>query len=154
MRALESRVVVLVHPDDDNREMYATFLRQHGFAVLAFAGATDALGVAPLADIIVTGIQLRGAIDGVQLISRIRCDERTRHTPIIVVTASAPARYKAYAEAAGCDQFLLLPCLPPDLLHEIEKFVPPRVAGNTRVATRLARVEPIPAGRTFTLKCL
>ncbi len=142
MRALESRVVVLVHPDDDNREMYATFLRQHGFAVLTFAGATDALGLAPLADIIVTGIQLRGAMDGVQLIARIRCDERTRHTPIIVVTASTPTRYKPYAEAAGCNRFLLLPCLPQDLLQEIDKLVPPRVASNTRVAKRPVRVDP------------
>jgi CheY-like chemotaxis protein len=96
--------------------------------------------VAPIADVIVTGIWLRGAIDGVQLIARMRCDERTRATPVIVVTASPAVPYQALAEAAGCNRFLAMPCLPEDLLHEVEDLI------GTGVKS-LDAVTPVPQAR-------
>lgn len=134
MRILDRGIVVLVHPDEDNRVMYANFLRLHGFTVLAMASADDALPLTPLAAVIVTGIRLRGSIDGVQFIARVRHDDRTRDTPIIVVSASPAAQYQPHAEAAGCDRFLTMPCLPHDLLQEIERLAPPVQRAEVAVA--------------------
>jgi CheY-like chemotaxis protein len=150
MRLLEPCVVVLVHPDEDNREMDATFLRLHGLEVLTFADADAGLRVAPAADVIVTGIRLRGLFDGVQLIGRIRCDDRTRDTPIIVVTASPPGPYRAHAEAAGCNRFLSMPCLPEDLLHEVESLIAPGVSSRRRRSTETYR-ETEDAGQRMAL---
>jgi two-component system, cell cycle response regulator DivK len=89
-------VVLLVQPSrDDGLEMYTEFLRYHGLAVI-------------LDD-----------LDGVELVSRLRRDDCTRSTHIIVLTACAWPTDRERAEGAGCDVFLPKPCLPNDLLGEV-----------------------------------
>ena len=62
-------------------------------------------------------------MDGVELVSRLRHDDWTRSTPIIVLTACAWPKDRARAEGAGCDVFLLKPCLPNDLLGEVRQLL-------------------------------
>lgn len=103
--------------------MYSEFLRDHGFAVIGVSDAWDALTVAPKADVIVTGILLASSMDGVELIARLRHDERTNHTPIIVLTACAWKTERERAAHAGCDVFLSKPCLPSDLLRHVRRLL-------------------------------
>ena len=116
-------VVLLVQPCDDGMDMYSEFLRDHGFAVIGVSDAWDALTVAPKADVIVTGILLASSMDGVELIARLRHDERTNHTPIIVLTACAWKTERERAAHAGCDVFLSKPCLPSDLLRHVRRLL-------------------------------
>jgi len=71
------------------------------------------------ADAIVTGIFLSGLFDGLELVRRVRADERTRHKPIIVLTGCAFDEDRERARAAGCDVFLTKPCLPGTLVGEL-----------------------------------
>ena len=103
--------------------MYAEFLRYHGLAVIPVSDTRDALMQAPQADIVVTGMNLDDPMDGVELVSRLRHDDRTRSTPIIVLTACAWPKDRERAEGAGCDVFLLKPCLPSDLLREVRQLL-------------------------------
>ena len=113
-------VVLLVQPSrDDSLEMYAEFLRYHGLAAIPVSDTRDALMLAPQADIVVTGMNLDDPMDGVELVSRLRHDGGTRSMPIIVLTACASPKDRERAEGAGCDVFLLKPCLPDDLLREV-----------------------------------
>jgi DNA-binding response OmpR family regulator len=113
-------VVLLVQQArDDAADMYADFLRYHKFAPITASDAKEARLLARQADIIVTGILLDGPADGIELIGRLRDDDATRHTPIIVLTACAWPRDRERAERAGCDVFLPKPCLPVDLLREV-----------------------------------
>ena len=117
-------VVLLVQASrDDSLEMYAEFLRYHGLAVIPVADARDALMLAPQADIVVTGIILDDPMDGVELVSRLRHNDCTRSTPIIVLTACVWPKERARAEGAGCDVFLPKPCLPNDLLGEVRQLL-------------------------------
>ena len=117
-------VVLLVQASrDDSLEMYAEFLRYHGLAVIPVADARDALMLAPQADIVVTGIILDEPMDGVELVSRLRHDDCTRSTPIVVLTACAWPKDRERAEGAGCDVFLPKPCLPNDLLGEVQQLL-------------------------------
>ena len=117
-------VVLLVQASrDDSLEMYAEFLRYHGLAVIPVADARDALMLAPQADIVVTGIILDDPMDGVELVSRLRHNDCTRSTPIIVLTACVWPKERARAEGAGCDVFLPKPCLPNDLLDEVRQLI-------------------------------
>ena len=70
-------VVLLVQADADSREMYAEFLRYQGFLPVPVSTARDALTVAPHADVIVTGLLLPVDMDGIELIVRLKRDERT-----------------------------------------------------------------------------
>jgi CheY-like chemotaxis protein len=118
-------VVLLVQSHDDSREMYSEYLRHSGLAAIAASNAADALTVAPMADVIVTGIRLDGGIDGIELIARLREDARTKHVPIVVLTAFAMQSDRERAERAGCDVFLPKPCLPEDLLREVRRVLAP-----------------------------
>ena len=103
--------------------MYSEFLRYHGLAVIPVSDARDALMLAPQANIVVTGIILDEPMDGVELVSRLRHDDCTRATPIVVLTACAWPKDRERAEGAGCDVFLAKPCLPNDLLGEVQQLL-------------------------------
>jgi CheY-like chemotaxis protein len=92
--------------------------------VIGVSDPWAALIAAPKADVVVTGILLAGSMDGVELIARLRRDERTSRTPIIVLTACAWTRERERAEHAGCDVFLSKPCVPDELLRHIHHVLP------------------------------
>lgn len=140
-------VVLLVQQArDDGGDMYAEFLRHHGFTSLVARDAAGALDTAHRADVVITGILLSGSVDGFELIERLRADPQTGRTPIIVVTACAWPSARRRAEAAGCDVFLTKPCLPETLLHEVQRIF---AASNSRwVRARSAKADgPAGSGR-------
>jgi len=114
-------IVLLVQPERDDRDMYAEFLRYHGVMPLAVSSAPEALTVATRADVIVTALLLPGEMEGVEFITRLKNDERTKHIPVIVLTACAWESDHDRAAAAGCDAFLTKPCLPDALFTEIRR---------------------------------
>ena len=125
-------------------EMYAEFLRYHGLAVIPVSDARDALMLVSQADIVVTGMNLDDPMDGVELVSRLRHDDWTRSTPIIVLTACAWPKDRERAEGAGCDVFLPKPCLPNELLGEVRQLL---TATSSQTADR-PHVAEHPSHRT------
>ena len=134
----DSAVVLLVQPCDDGLRMYAEFLSCHGFAVIAVSDAWDALTAAPKADVIVTGILLASSMDGVELITRLRRDERADRRPIIVLTACVWGAERERATHAGCDLFLGKPCVPSELLRHVRESL-------AETALRRVRGRPVKA---------
>lgn len=124
MRIASNVVVLLAQSScDDGLEMYAEFLRYHGFTVIEVSNTHDALSLASHADIIITGILLSGPFDGVELVRRLRSPTRAKRQPIIVLTACAWQNDRARAQDAGCDVFLPKPCLPDELLGEVRRLL-------------------------------
>jgi len=119
--------VLLVDSTQDDRTMYAEYLRVCGLNPIEIDNTADALSAATKADVVVTGIRVRGPFDGVELVRRLRADNGTHHKPIIVLTACAfePDRHRALA--AGCDRFLAKPCLPDQLVSEIRAVLTRRM---------------------------
>lgn len=117
-------VVLLVQQSrDDGLDMYAEYLRYHGLAAIAVSSARDAGQLASRADVIVTGIKLDDAVDGVELVSRLRHADATKRTPIVVLTACAEQSDRRRAQQAGCDTFLPKPCLPNELLRQVRRLL-------------------------------
>ena len=116
----ETPRVLLVQQPNDDVEMYVEFFSAHGFTIIVASTLDRALLAAGDADIIVTAINLKidGEKTGIDLITRLRGDLRTRK-PIIVLTATAWQDDRDRAQQAGCDVFLAKPCLPKDLLHRV-----------------------------------
>lgn len=121
--SLATPVVLLVQSPDDSRDMYAEFFDHHGFSVVCPLDAADALKLARTADVIITGIQIPGEMDGFGLMTRLRGDEATKEKPIIVVTSWAWQTERLRAEDAGCDVFLTKPCLPDELLRHVRRVL-------------------------------
>ena len=119
--------VLLVEDSQDDRTMYADYLRLQQFRAVEIDNTADALALARTVDVVVTGIRVPGPFDGVELVRRLRADAETKHTFVIVLTTCTfePDQRRAYA--AGCDVFLPKPCLPDMLLAEIRRALPKSV---------------------------
>jgi CheY-like chemotaxis protein len=116
---------LLVENDGDTRDMYAEWLVHSGFRVAEAAtvdeGFEKAHRLRP--HVIATDIGLSGDGDGCALCERLKADERTRAIPVIAVTAWAIGGHVERARSAGCDSVLIKPCLPEELLAEIQRLL-------------------------------
>ena len=140
-------VVLLVQTNDDSLEMYREFLAHKGLTAVAVYDAHDALSNARSVDLIITGISLDGDIDGIELVSRLRLDDDTKHKPIIVLTSSTWNTERQRAESAGCDLFLTKPCLPDELLREVHLLLASSKIGTRRERPAKANLRKKPDAR-------
>jgi CheY-like chemotaxis protein len=117
-------LALLVENDGDTRDMYAMWLAYSGFRVAQAATADEAIKKAHRLhpNVITTDIGLSGHGDGCTLCERLKADASTRRIPVIAVTAWAIGGHVERARRAGCDSVLIKPCLPADLLAEIQRF--------------------------------
>jgi two-component system cell cycle response regulator DivK len=113
-------VVLLVDDHEDTVDMYALALSALGFQPVTATDEDDAFERACIDQprVIVADLSL-SVRSGFDLIHRVREDPRTRDIPIIVLTGLTLASVRQRAREAGCDRFLLKPCLPAALAAEI-----------------------------------
>jgi two-component system, cell cycle response regulator DivK len=116
-------VVLLVQQNCDDREMYAEFLRYRRFRPVIAVTVPEALQLAPTADVVVTGIVLPNGADGLDFITRLRDEPRTKTTPIIVLTATMLTGERQQAVESICEGFLRKPCLPGALVREVRRVL-------------------------------
>ena len=104
--------------------MYEIGLLAMGFQPVTSGTAADAFARACLIrpDVVVVDVPLTGA-SGVDLVRRLRGDKRTKNAGIIVLTGHAVGSTRQEATDAGCDRFLLKPCLPDVLALEIREVL-------------------------------
>lgn len=117
----QAPVVLVVDDNDDARQMYAELLARWGFRVRMAADGEQALAAADeLPAVIVMDLAMPG-LNGWEATRRLKTAERTKHIPIIVLTAHALDHYREVAIAAGCDAFLAKPCTIEDLVAAIRR---------------------------------
>ena len=126
-------LVLLVDDYDDARELYGTYLAIHGYRVEEASDGHGAVEKALrlLPDIILMDLSLPG-IDGWDVTSRLKRDDRTAHIPIIAFTAHALPKEIARALAVGCDAIITKPCLPEVLVKEIVRVLGARTGTGPR----------------------
>jgi CheY-like chemotaxis protein len=121
---------MIVNGYTDNREMYVDFLRFCGFLVDATPDPWDALLLARLhgPEVIVTDFVFPGVrLDGPEYISRVRKTVNSPQPHIIVISGFTQPAERRRAQDAGADRFLLKPCLPQELLRQIDRAIPSRI---------------------------
>ncbi len=117
-----SRKLLILVVDDvaDNRDIYTQYLVHEGFRVALAGDGNEAieqtLRLAP--DLIVMDLSLP-VMDGWQATQKLKEDPRTRHIPVLALTAHAQEGVEATAKEAGCDRFVTKPCAPDELAREI-----------------------------------
>jgi len=77
---------------------------------------------ARLPDVIVLDIGLPG-MDGWEVLRRLRNDEATRMTKVLILTAHAQPEVADKAQADGADAFMTKPFRPIELREQIEKLL-------------------------------
>jgi two-component system cell cycle response regulator DivK len=108
-------VVLLADDSQDSRELYATYLRDLGYSVVEVADGDDAVKVAQSTrpDLIVMDLSMP-VVDGWEATRRLKRDADTRTIPLVALTGCDVTGHDS-ALAAGCDAYLVKPCLPEDL---------------------------------------
>jgi CheY-like chemotaxis protein len=116
--------VLLVDDYPDAREMYGEYLEISGFDVVEAANGLEALqrAVDESPDIILMDLSLP-LMDGWEATRRLKADGRTARIPVVGLTGQSLTGTSEGARAAGCDGFVLKPCLPEDLVREIRKVL-------------------------------
>jgi CheY-like chemotaxis protein len=125
------RPLVLVVDDfDDNRAMYAEFLRYSGLDVAEASNGAEAIEktTSMLPDLVVMDLSLP-VIDGWEATRRIKDNPATSGIPILALTGHALEGHSADARRAGCDGFLAKPCLPEVLLDAVHALLAAKTKG-------------------------
>jgi two-component system, cell cycle response regulator DivK len=115
-------LILIVEDYSDAREMYAEYLEFQGFHVEQARNGKEAIAraVERAPDVILMDLSLP-VMDGWEATRRLKADDRTRHVPVIALTGHALTGTVDTATQAGCDGFITKPCLPEDLVNEIQK---------------------------------
>jgi CheY-like chemotaxis protein len=118
------RRILLVEDNEDNRIVYATILRHHGFRVTeAFDGAEALAKVdAERPDLVLLDISLPH-IDGWEVSRQLRAQGTTRDIPIVALTAHALPGDRQRASDEGFDGYLAKPCEPRAVLAEVRRLL-------------------------------
>ncbi len=133
---------LVVEDDTDIAELIVHYLEQDGWK-------TEATGDGPVArarlqggafDLVVLDLQLRGG-DGLVLCSEIRRDEKTRDTPVIIVTARAGESDRIVGLEMGADDYVVKPFSPKELLARVRAVVRRSDRSETSAALRLGDLE-------------
>jgi DNA-binding response OmpR family regulator len=94
-----------------------------GYKVGVANDGKDAIeqSISMLPDIILLDVKLP-KLNGIEVCKRLKSDDRTRHIPIIMLSAKAQSFEIRQGLEAGADKYLCKPVSFPDILKEIQVF--------------------------------
>ena len=116
--------LLLVEDNEMNRDMLSRRFERKGYTVAIAVDGQQAVDAA-LADppaLILMDMSLP-VLDGWEATRRIKADSRTKHIPIIALTAHAMQGDEQKAKDAGCDDYDTKPVELPRLLEKIERLL-------------------------------
>ena len=117
--------ILYVEDNEDNIYVLENRLGRHGHEVLiARDGASGVqLAAAEQPDLILMDLSLP-VLDGWEATRQLKAAPRTRHIPVIALTANAMSGDREKALAAGCDDFDTKPIVLARLLERIAALAP------------------------------
>ena len=118
----QSKTVLLVEDNEDNRFIYATALRYSGYEVIEAVSGRQGIERAreQRPDLILMDISIPD-VDGWEATIVLKADPLTRAIPIIAVTAHVLPGDERRSMEAGCDGYLAKPVAPATLIAEVDR---------------------------------
>lgn len=117
---------ILIIDDEPDLLKVATFrLRKSGYEVLTAVDGKGALDLLKREqpDLIFLDLRLP-VMSGYEVCRSIKSDDRLKHIPVILFTASSD-RISEKAKEMCADDYIIKPFEPEDLIEKIKKFLPP-----------------------------
>lgn len=117
-------LILLVDDDADGREMYNEYLTFKGCRVIVATDGAEGIDKARREppDVILMDLRMP-SMTGTEAMRSLKADPTFARVPIVALTAHALDGEQGNARAAGFDAVILKPCLPDDLLTEIEQLL-------------------------------
>jgi two-component system cell cycle response regulator DivK len=116
--------ILLVEDNEMNRDMLSRRLQRKGYTVLIAIDGEQGLATAysEMPDLILMDISLP-FIDGYEVTRRLKANPRTRHIPVIALTAHALLTDRDKALKAGCNDYDTKPVDFGRLTEKIENLL-------------------------------
>jgi CheY-like chemotaxis protein len=121
---IDPPVVLIVDDIEDCRDVYGQFLRHAGYRVEEATDGHEALLKASTLgpDVIVMDLWMP-RLDGWETIRSLKALPVTAGIPILVLTGDAYEKARRDAEAAGCEAYLVKPCLPTEVAGQVVRLL-------------------------------
>lgn len=114
------KTIMIVDDDLAIQDAYGLALEGAGYRVIVYANGHELLrNEFAIPDVLVLDKQLSGA-DGIDICRWLKAEARTRHLPVIMLSASP--HIKVLAMQAGADAFLEKPFRLRELMQLLEEF--------------------------------
>ena len=119
-----SKRILVVEDQKDDRQIICDMLAGTDYQILEAEDGERALAAVAKEppDLILMEIQLP-TMDGYEVTRQLRADPAHLSIPIIAVTSYAPIGEEQKARVAGCDDFVLKPYSPRELLTKIREHL-------------------------------
>ena len=116
--------IYLVEDDADIREMERYALQNSGFTVREFGDGAEFLTALDrdMPDLVLLDIMLPG-LDGLSVLQKLRCADRTQHVPVILVTAKTTELDKVKGLNMGADDYLSKPFGIMELISRVKALL-------------------------------
>lgn len=124
---MAGKKIVIFDDEVDILKVTRKKLEQNGFIVATFQSPKNSLEDVKREkpDLVLLDISMPHK-DGYQVCDELRCDDETKHIPVIVFTAQIVEKSlidKAH-EFYGANDYIVKPFEFPDLLKKIQKYIP------------------------------
>ena len=116
--------LLLIEDDKNIRELVAYNLEQEGFRILTAPRGDSGLETAlrELPQLIILDLMLPG-LDGLEVCKALKQNEKTRLTPIIMLTAKGTESDKVVGLELGADDYITKPFSPRELVARIKAIL-------------------------------
>jgi putative two-component system response regulator len=116
--------ILIVDDEDAIRRVLRRLLVAEGYDVIEAEDGRRGLELAWIhnVDTVLLDVMMPG-LDGFEVCRQLRADDRTAHTPVVVVTAAVDREFRRQARAVGADDFLSKPFDEIELLARVRNTV-------------------------------
>jgi DNA-binding response OmpR family regulator len=120
---MEIRKILLVDDDKPISSYLERKFTKLGYAVYVAEDGEEAINKAfsHLPDIILLDVKLP-RLNGIEVCKKLKTDERTKNTPVLMLSAKAQSFEISEGLKAGADKYLCKPISFPDILDEIREY--------------------------------
>lgn len=122
---MTTKIVVLVVEDNElNADMLSQRLKRKGYEILFAVDGEEAIKmVREFQPKVVLMDMSLPILDGWEATRRLKMDDKTKHIPVIALTAHSLPEDKKQAMEAGCDEYEPKPVNFTSLIEKIEKLL-------------------------------
>ena len=123
--ATNLKSILCIEDEPEMIDLMRLILGRRGFSVKGAAGGIEGLRMirAERPDLVLLDLMMPD-MDGWEVYQQMKADEKTRHIPVIVVTAKAQSIDKVLGlHIAKVDDYLAKPFSPQDLLSSVERVL-------------------------------
>ena len=120
----DKSVILVVDDQFQNIELLQAYLAPQGYEIIKAASGQEALDKlsSNQIDLVLLDVMMPG-MSGIEVLEKLRADEKTRLIPVVMVTVLKETEDKVKALQAGCDDFISKPFDKVELLARVKSIL-------------------------------